>query len=70
MINPEVDALIKKARSTNGGWSIESLSVAIGKTASHDLDGNMTLNGTYSITEIEAILQSAYMERSSAGMSR
>ncbi len=62
--------IINKARDSRGLWSIDSLAAAIGKSASHDRDGNTTLNGTYSIDELEAIVSSAYMERASSGMSR
>ena len=50
--------------------SMPALAERIGKPVSVDRDGNTTLNGTYSIDELEAILSCSCMERACCGMGR
>lgn len=53
---------MNRARS-EGTWSINTIQAIIGKPVSLEGNGDMHLNGTYSIDEIEAFLEAAYMER-------
>lgn len=53
-----------------GVENMPALAKRIGKPVGVDRDGNTTLNGTYSIDELEAILNCAYMERACCAMGR